>query len=126
MKRTLQVIIFSLLILVSGAGNSVWATNDEPAAGDNAPAVRTYPNPVLNDLNIDVSLNFVNEFSRVEVKVINLLGQEMTEVVKFDIEKSTQTFVVDMEKIPAGLYMIDINFVGNGTNYKVSKKVRKN
>jgi Secretion system C-terminal sorting domain len=60
--------------------------------------MKFYPNPVINDLNVDLGVE-VNS----EVSIMNIIGQEM-----FSFSGSLQEIVINMSDYPVGSYFLKI------------------
>ncbi|WP_338764449.1 S8/S53 family peptidase [Bernardetia sp. ABR2-2B] len=68
-------------------------------------AIRVFPNPASNDINIDVSA--LNSNKPIEFTLLNILGQQ---ILKTTLTKEQTTLKVDI--LPAGQYILRFN---NGT-----------
>ncbi|MEM8909481.1 MAG: PKD domain-containing protein, partial [Bacteroidota bacterium] len=63
-------------------------------------ALRAYPNPVVDQLNIDLNLE---EGSQYEVELINAAGQVLRSQ-QYQLARGEQTLNLDVRTLPAGLY----------------------
>ncbi len=71
--------------------------------------VDIYPNPVLNDLNISLTLK---QDGKLTLTLTNLLGQTILQKNQL-VEKGKQTFKIDFSKYNSGIYILSIkNDVG--------------
>lgn len=123
MKRHL-LSIFLLLSLCTAAlaGNSLVYGGP----GDKAPIIKSFPNPVTSDLTIEIQLVSTN-YNKVEVKIVNLLGQEMVPTVKEDLNGLTSSFKIDLRDMPNGFYFMEVTTTAaDGSSYTHSKKITKN
>jgi hypothetical protein len=77
-------------------------------------ALRTYPNPVSNELTIDL-----NEFQQSQIQLIDLNGRV---VFTQNSIKNTPTYSIDMSHLPNGVYFLHV--VSN--HKRVTQKVIKN
>jgi len=122
-----KTILFILTLLFIQPAEAAWVSFDKNIKEiPSPPVVRAYPNPVVNELNIDINLNYINEFTVAHIRVINLLGQEMMLPFNFDLNKMEHSFKIELKDIPSGIYMIEIELQSNSDAYKYSKKIRKN
>ncbi len=69
-------------------------------------AFNVYPNPAVDQVNIAYTLTDKEE---VEVSVMNIMGQEMTSVVKESQAAGSYNFNVNVQNYPAGVYLVQIN-----------------
>ncbi|WP_291726572.1 S8/S53 family peptidase [Bernardetia sp.] len=70
-------------------------------------AIRVFPNPASNEVNIDVSALDVSRSQPIELTVLNILGQQ---IKKATITQGQNTLKID--SLPAGQYILRFN---NGT-----------
>lgn len=113
--------ILTLVILSFGSSSLKLAI-----AGEKNPNLRFYPNPVINTLNIEVMLPQSSFSAQVEVKVKNLLGKEMLEPRKFEFTGLSKDLNINLQDLPAGVYLIEVLTVSDGVSYKQTKKINKN
>lgn len=64
-------------------------------------AIDTYPNPVINDINIELSKETYNNFDNISCKVLNMLG---TEIITKKIDKNIES--ISTNNLPSGLYIL--------------------
>lgn len=121
-KILLSILTFVLFTTASIAGNN--PVIDGP--GDKHPVIKSFPNPVTSELTIEVQL-VDNSFSKVEVKIVNLLGQQMVKPLKQDLNSLTSTFKIDLRDIPNGFYFMEVtSSSSNGSSHTFTKKITKN
>lgn len=90
----------------------------------NVPAdeVKIYPNPVLDIANI--SINTINQNTKVSVSIINVLGM----IVKFDefvTTSNTTLYPLNMSTLNESYYFINVKFDGGkSVTYKILKSLR--
>jgi hypothetical protein len=122
MNKVLLTLLFLIIFSpLAFAGNTPLAEGP----GDKNPVVKSYPNPVATDLTIDIQL-LANNFSKVEVKIVNLLGQEITPIFKADLDGLSNSFKIDMREVPNGIYFMEVTTAADdGSTYTYTKKVTK-
>ena len=120
------LLIFTLLFIQPAQAALVSSGLTPKTEIPTPPVIRSYPNPVVNELYIDISLNYITEFTEAHVKIINLLGQEMTVPFDFDLNKIDQSFKIELKDIPTGIYMLEIELQSKTDSYKYTKKIKKN
>lgn len=121
MKKTL---LFLFLLFTFG----VTTEASGPVAdimGDKGPIIRYYPNPVQKILIIEVQLEYLNEFESVEVKIVNLLGQEMIKATNMDLNGINNEIRIDMADVPSGVYFLEVYSMINGNSVKQTRKITK-
>ncbi len=123
MKRALlSILTFVLFATVSIAGNNPVVEGP----GDKVPVIKSFPNPVTSELTVEVQLTDRN-FTKVEVKIVNLLGQEMVKPLKQDLSGLTTTFKIDLRDIPNGFYFMEVtSSSASGSSHTFTKKITKN
>ena len=121
--RKALLILFSLFALTTfvNAGGPVVG-----CAGDNGPSIRYYPNPISGMLTLEVQQAYLNEYKTVEVKIVNLLGQEMLPSVARDMNSLVTEIKIDLTDIPAGVYFMEVYTNVNGNSIKQTRKITKN
>lgn len=123
MKRLLLSILVILTFSAAALAGNAPASN---GPGDKAPIIKSFPNPVTSDLTIEIQL-VSNNYNKVEVKIVNLLGQEMVPTVKEDLNGLSSSFKVDLRDIPNGFYFMEVTTTAaDGSSYTHSKKITKN
>lgn len=94
--------------------------------GDKTPIIKSFPNPVTSDLTVEVEQSTI-VFTKVEVKIVNLLGQEMVKPLKEDLTGFSNSFKIDLRDIPNGFYFMEVTSTANdGTSHTYTKKITKN
>ncbi|HCS21318.1 MAG TPA: hypothetical protein DIW47_12290 [Bacteroidetes bacterium] len=93
--------------------------------GDKGPIIRYYPNPVQKVLTIEVQLEYLDEFESVEVKIVNLLGQEMIKAISMDLNGINNEIRIDMADVPSGVYFLEVYSMINGNSVKQTRKITK-
>ncbi|MHB1277874.1 MAG: T9SS type A sorting domain-containing protein [Bacteroidia bacterium] len=121
MKKTL---LFLFLLFTFGvtthAGGPV-----ADIMGDKGPIIRYYPNPVQKVLTIEVQLEYLDEYESVEVKIVNLLGQEMIKAISMDLNGINNEIRIDMADVPSGVYFLEVYSMINGNSVKQTRKITK-
>lgn len=102
------------------AGGPVVATDS-----DKGPVIRYYPNPIQKVLTLEVQFEYVNQYQHVEVKIVNLLGQEMIRPVSMDIGGLTNEIRIDMTDVPSGVYFLEVYSTVNGNTIKQTRKITR-
>jgi hypothetical protein len=93
---------------------------------DKGPLLNFYPNPIVNNLNVEVQIETNNPFEKIEIKVVNLLGQEIIPSVSKSINSLKQAFQFDLSGIPAGIYFVEVYSYHNNAVVKQTRKITKN
>lgn len=75
-------------------------------------AYELYPNPAQDQFNIDLILN---SEAQVEIKVLDITGRELLQVVNSQLSSGEAKLNVSVEALPAGTYFIELNM--DGTRY---------
>ncbi|KAB2918791.1 MAG: T9SS type A sorting domain-containing protein [Bacteroidetes bacterium] len=120
MNRILLTILSVIMF-----GTAAIAGNAPAGPGDKNPVIKSYPNPVSSELTVEVQL-VANNFSKVEVKIVNLLGQDIVPAVKADLEGLNNTFKVDVREVPAGIYFMEVTTTAtDGSSFTHTKKITK-
>lgn len=122
MKKALLLILSLTLFLLSPA--VLKASGVQP--GDKGPVVKYYPNPVQKSLNLEIQFEFSNQYQSVEVKIVNLLGQEMIQPISIETGGLVNEVKVDMSNIPSGVYFLEIYSTIDGNTTKQTRKLTKN
>jgi hypothetical protein len=122
MKRLLLLIS---LVFLSVAVPALPGGKAETPDKEKGPAIRYYPNPVRTFLTVEVQLEYLNQYSQVEVKVVNLLGQEMIPSVSGDLSGLSNEIRVDLADIPSGIYFLEVYSTINGNTVKQTRKLTK-
>jgi Secretion system C-terminal sorting domain len=60
--------------------------------------MKFYPNPVVNDLNVDLGIEI-----NIQISIMNIIGQEM-----FSFSGSFQEIIINMSDYPVGSYFLKI------------------
>lgn len=123
MKRLLLNILLILTFSTAAFAGNMPVSN---GPGDKAPIIKSFPNPVTSDLTIEIQLVSTN-YNKVEVKIVNLLGQEMVPTVKEDLNGLSSSFKIDLRDIPNGFYFMEVTTTAaDGSSHTHSKKITKN
>ncbi len=81
--------------------------------------INIYPNPVTTNLRIDLQLN--ESLSNGTISLVNLLGQRLA--VQQIVHNHTEQYIeFDMERYPAGLYLVQLANEGKVSSWKVLKQ----
>ncbi len=118
MKRALlsilTLVFFSIAVSAGGG------------LGDKNPVIKSFPNPVTSELTVEVRLAD-NSFTKVEVKIMNLLGQEMVKPLKRDLNGLLSTFKINLVDLPNGFYFMEVtSSSSNGVSHTFTTKITKN
>jgi hypothetical protein len=120
-KILLSILTFILFTTASIAGGT--PVLDGP--GDKNPVIKSFPNPVTTELTVEVQL-VDDSFSKIEVKIVNLLGQEMVKPLKQDLNGLTTSFKIDLRDLPNGFYFMEVTSSSStGKSYTYTKKITK-
>jgi hypothetical protein len=76
-----------------------------------------YPNPFTQEIRAEFELNIPGE---VKYSIVNLLGQEIVEPVKYFSDKGVQTIELSPD-VESGIYIFRIEFAGEVHNIKIIK-----
>ncbi len=93
--------------------------------GDKGPVIRYYPNPIQKVLILEVQLEYPNQYSSVEVKIVNLLGQQMLQPVSMDLSGLNTEIRIDMTDVPSGVYFLEVYSTVNGNTTKQTRKITR-
>jgi len=83
-------------------------------------SIKTYPNPVENDLNI--ALNLENS-SRVNLEIFNLAGQLLVSE-NYDLHSGSQTLRINLNQLAKGTYILKITDSNNAHTQQLINKIR--
>lgn len=123
----LRYVYIALLALVL-AGSAV---SGNPLRGgvvlpiDNGVTLKVYPNPSPRYINIDLTFPNAVESGSVEIRVKNMIGKEMIDHVRQELDGSFKTIEIDLEDLPAGIYLVDVVVEQNGTLSKTTRRITK-
>ena len=82
---------------------------------------QNYPNPFNPSTTISFSLPVE---SNVNIKVFNMIGQEVAEITKGNFEAGSHNFQFNAAKLSSGTYIYKLEANGaNGTNFTSTKKM---
>jgi hypothetical protein len=70
--------------------------------------LKCFPNPFLNKTTISYELPSNNN---VNISVTDMSGRAVLEIVKYQV-KGPQYEQIDMNALPAGMYILNVNLVG--------------
>jgi len=122
MKKLLLLLILGLSFApMTQAGGPLLSEE----VSDKGPVIRYYPNPIQNTLNLEVQLDFVNQYESIEVKVVNLLGQSMIQPISKELNGITAEVKIDLGDVPSGVYFLEVYSVINGNSIKQTRKITK-
>ncbi len=121
MKKTL---LFLLMLFTLGTATQAGGPSGE-ILGDKGPIIRYYPNPIQKILTLEVQLEYINQFTSVEVKIMNLLGQEMIKPVTMDLNGISHELRIDMTDVPSGVYFLEVYSIINGNSVKQTRKITR-
>ncbi len=121
MKKLILILILGLSFapLVQAGGPIVEDVSDK------GPVIRYYPNPIQNTLNLEVQLDYVNEYESIEVKIVNLLGQSMIQPITKELNGITSEVKIDLSDVPSGVYFLEVYSTINGNSVKQTRKITK-
>lgn len=123
-KILLSILTLFLFSMAAIAGGDLKST---AGPGDKNPVIKSYPNPVTADVTIEIQLYTANQFSKVEIKIVNLLGQEMVPALHEDLSGITSSVKIDMRDVPVGIYFMEVTTsASDGSSYTYTKKITKN
>ncbi len=90
--------------------------NDVPNV---ATGISIYPNPFSSNLNVSYTLNNASEVS---VRIVDITGREVYRTSEGKQIEGTHSLSLDqMNSLPSGIYLMQINIGGNIINQKISK-----
>ena len=90
--------------------------NDVPNV---ASGISVYPNPFSSNLNVSYTLNNASEVS---VRIVDITGREVYRTSEGRQIEGTHSLSLDqMNSLPSGIYLLQINIGGNIINQKISK-----
>lgn len=123
----LRYVYITLMMLAlagsAAAGNAVHSGVTLPI--DNGVTLKVYPNPSPRYINIDLTFPIAVENGSVEVRVKNMIGKEMIDHVRQELDGSFKTIEIDLEDLPAGIYLVDVVVEQNGTLSKTTRRITK-
>ena len=125
MKRALLTFIVALFIGLYGMGNVAYAQN----AGSNPGIelqIKVYPNPTSRLVNLQFYTKNTAHRMAVEIKVKNLLGQSMLSSVNKSFLGAFNSYDLDLEKLPAGIYFLEVYTTVGDETLKQTKRITKN
>ncbi len=122
----MKKLLLSILVILTFSAAALAGNTPVSGPGDKAPIIKSFPNPVTSELTVEIQLVSTN-YTKVEVKIVNLLGQEMVPTVKEDLNGLTSSFKIDLRDMPNGFYFMEVTTTAaDGTSYTHSKKITKN
>ncbi|MBI1223500.1 MAG: T9SS type A sorting domain-containing protein [Bacteroidetes bacterium] len=121
-----KFLLFLLMLVSLGSTTHAGGPDTGEIIGDKGPVIRYYPNPIQKYLTIEVQLEYLNQFSRVEVKIVNLLGQEMVPTNFLDLNGLNNELRIDFTDVPAGVYFLEVYSFVNGNSVKQTRKITRN
>ncbi len=78
-----------------------------------------YPNPTVNQLNVELSLI---SSSQVQMEMVDMMGIVIKEISNDNLSEGTHKFLIETNDLANGIYFIRINSGGKSVQYKVSVK----
>jgi|GEM_PF-2113854 len=124
LNRMKKILLFLLMLFTLGAATQAGGPS-VAIMGDKGPIIRYYPNPIQKVLTLEVQLEYINQYTSVEVKIMNLLGQEMIEPVTMDLNGISQEMRIDMTDVPSGVYFLEVFSTINGNSVKQTRKITR-
>lgn len=119
-----KILLFLFLLFTFGVTTQAGGPVAD-VIGDKGPIIRYYPNPVQKVLTIEVQLEYLDEYESVEVKIVNLLGQEMIKAISMDLNGINNEIRIDMADVPSGVYFLEVYSMINGNSVKQTRKITK-
>ncbi len=112
----LAVVLCSSTVIAGGSNSGVATAIKELYEDDNG--VKVVPNPTdgIAGLNFELRAK-----AKVEISILNSLGQNLKIVLDSELENGKYKAVIDLDelKIPNGMYFIRFNTEGESRSYKV-------
>ncbi|MDX5319659.1 MAG: T9SS type A sorting domain-containing protein [Bacteroidota bacterium] len=119
-----KALLFLLVLFTLGTALQAGEPSGE-IIGDKGPSIRYYPNPIQKVLTLEVQLEYLNQYSSVEVKIVNLLGQEMVEPISQDLNGLNHEIKIDLTDVPSGVYFLEVYSFINGNSVKQTRKITR-
>lgn len=123
MSKRLLILLLTFTFALSAGASSV--PFSETFDAEKGPVIRYYPNPIRNVLTLEVQQDYNNQYTSVEVKILNLMGQEMVKSVSADLTGINTEIKIDMTDVPAGVYFLEVYSTINGNAVKQTRKITK-
>ncbi|MSQ78271.1 MAG: T9SS type A sorting domain-containing protein [Flavobacteriaceae bacterium] len=98
--------------------------NATVVAVDNPFRLNFYPNPCPKTLNVDIGLD-KSAGSLIEIRFRNLIGKEMTQVLRDENVSSNNHYEIDLTDLPSGIYLMEVTSYTVGVPSKVTKRITK-
>ena len=80
------------------------------------------PNPFGNTMNINV---FAPESGKMNIKITNLLGQEILSVMNGNVEAGNSTFTLDAAALKSGMYLLVTAYDNGVSSTKTVERIVK-
>lgn len=101
--------------------NKVISSVDENFLIDKFELKQNYPNPFNPKTNVEFVLPVK---SKVELKIYNIMGEELEKIIDDEIEKGIYKIDIDMKNYSSGVYLINLKAKGfDGKNYSTTRKM---
>lgn len=78
--------------------------------------MRIFPNPTAGLVSVSFS---IAQSSRIDLRLFNLVGQELATVVNAELVQGNHRFSFDTEKLNPGIYYLQLNTGGNALTQKL-------
>ena len=91
---------------------------DEVLEKETVASLHVYPNPVSNQLTIDLVSEY--DLTNVNVNIYDLTGKVLIQL-QVDLAIGSNQIPIDVSKLPKGTYLVNIN---NGVNSQYAKIVK--
>tara|TARA_B110000261_G_scaffold141402_1_gene162047 strand:- start:355 stop:867 length:513 start_codon:yes stop_codon:yes gene_type:complete len=97
----------------TGRGNSLWlddiqvfSTTSTGAELESVSKITTYPNPVNDNLSIDISSD---EASSINVKIIDIMGKVIMDLGSKELQTGLNTISVNTSSLASGMYNVEVS-----------------
>jgi hypothetical protein len=101
------------------------ATSPGPAATSPGLQFKYYPNPTAKDLYVDIQFLQLRTDATVEIRLISMIGKEMTLPYKVDVTSLSSHHYIDVSELPAGFYFMELVVTSNNTSNKFIRRLTK-
>jgi hypothetical protein len=112
--RMLATLTGTRASLIASGGCNNWPA-DIASVNNPLQSVSCFPNPVVSELEVQVPNNFIYNYT-----LINMNGQVV--LSKQNVHAVTGVLPIDMNKLPSGVYILQLN---NGSNSIVQRVVKQ-
>ncbi len=128
MLKTLLVATFVTLSTFSatatGDDGLLNGNNATVVVSDNPFRLNFYPNPCPKTLNVDIGID-KSAGSLIEIRFRNLIGKEMTQVMRDENVSSNNHYEIDLTDLPSGIYLMEVTSYTVGVPSKITKRITK-